>query len=242
MKSADCIMVQIMNHTKAFISFLFFVFLISGCTGEECEVSDDCFQHEYCHDGLCLSGSNGNYGSNGGQSQSCTADQSCDRGVPEEVTSIVGLRLNPQFEDGEEDRYGCIGDGDDAYFAGTEGLTLRGNTCFDDVHRFRVQARTCRQVDFYVQLELVPRNDSCNVRDEANVVFHSNLANHGECATATSTECYETHDTPDHGGYKWTVRLFNVFSADPTVPIDVIIYPEDGYSVPYDLIVDVLEI
>lgn len=172
--------------------------------------------------------------------EDCAIELPCDRGVDDDVADSMGsgLRVEPE---GDADRYGCVDDGGPT-FVGVENRTFEGQTCADDSHRYRIRARSCTAIDFLVHVELKPGSDVCPVQDSTDVIFSYDLSQDFECEDDSDSECYEIHDTPEHGGYRWTVRLFDVFQGDETIPIDVWINRDDDVSVPYELIVDVEEI
>ncbi len=170
----------------------------------------------------------------------CEIELPCDRGVDDDVTDLTALQLVP--EDDSADRYGCYDDNGDLRFVGVEDRVLNAQTCADELHRYRIRSRTCTAIDYLMHFEIKPKSDICPVGDFAEFFFDYDLASGEECQDGSDTECYEIHDTPDHGGARWTVRQVNVFIPDDDSLVDIRIVPDSGVNVPYELIIDIEEI
>ena len=232
--------------------------LATGCSGAEaepCESQDDCFQDEFCQDGVCQQNTDAGPG-NGGEDTgggdtgggdtggdtgngevSCLPESDCQRGIDSDVTS--GLVVKP--EDHESNVYGCSDVTGSNEFVGVEDRTFTANTCHDSQHIYRIRNRTCSQVDYRVEVELIPTDPHCGVRELANVQFiYPMPGGNAECESFGDNHCFEEHDTPEHGGYKWTVWHNNIFQGNTTAHIELIIEPEEG-AVPYELVVNVME-
>lgn len=171
----------------------------------------------------------------------CVVSLPCDRGVDDSVASFQRFAIEPEDDDAE--RYGCDGTLSNHEFVGTEGHSVEAQTCADEMHRYRIMASSCSEIDFLIHVDLKPKSEICPLKDFTEVMLRINLGsfNNTECEGTSDSECYEVHENPDHGGYAWTVRLFDVFMGDHLFPVDLDIEPETDVSVPYELVVRVEE-
>ena len=232
---------------------------IAGCSSsaaEPCETTDDCFQGEYCdQDGFCAAntdpGNGGGNDVNGGGNDAngggndangevvCAPEDVCDRGVDSDVIAPSHLNFRP--EDDEAEHYGCYEGGEERRFVGVDERAVNAKTCRDSEHRYRIRAGSCSQIDFFIDIHLKPESDLCPVQDFVNVAFIVDGGNYSECESSTDSQCWEEREPDDHDGLRWTVWYTDTFQSDDDTYIDVLISPDDGVSVPYELVVSVVE-
>ena len=189
---------------------------------------------------------NGDHDADSGSTEDlCVPDYNCDRLVHGDVTSTVGFILQPEDEEDEEiDRYGCSGPDSNSQFVGVDNRVIEAQTCFDDVHRYVIRTRSCMSIDFRIEVELKPTDDVCLLRELSDVLFEYPVAGGvSECEHSGDTNCFNEEERPEHGGYKWTVRFFNIDSttATNTAHSRITIHIEDEGGFPYDLRLSVIE-
>ena len=168
--------------------------------------------------------------------EECHFEAPCDRGVDDVVAGPSRYVIEPE-DNGEH--FGCSEDGHSVI--GIEPVSLSAQTCADDRHRYRVRARACTQQDYVIHIDVIPKSEICPIGDFADTAIRLNLGDDGECESVTDTECYRIHQQPEHGGHAWTVHLFNIFFPDPNFLIDFDLFPDDGFSIPYEVVVQAQE-
>lgn len=173
--------------------------------------------------------------------QQCLRQPGCDRIVDSAVTSAGGLIFAPDHENDAVTNYGCPNEVDDVDFVGGGPAPVEAHTCSDNLHLYRLRTEQCNDRGFAVDIKISPLEEACPVDELATISFMTGVSLAAEeCDSSNTDQCYVIEDAPD-GSQRWTIYFEEEWQDAKYRPVDIRVVPNDDYSFPYEMTIDVHE-